>query len=251
MQAAILILLGLIALILGAVLLARVQFVISERRSALALFAIGLGLILIGAIVAATSSGPAGPAPTPTPTAEVSPTATPSPTASPTPTPTPTPPPTVTPTATPTPTVAPTPTVTATATVTVTAGGLIDVPASIGSSVDQFQIIYGSPFLIAHVSPGQLDAAPNGGEARSYQRDWGVLEGVFQDGTLTGLYMLFERSYPQSFNQALELLDLPANQPPDIDTPTSREWKDLAGFTVIMNAGSANGEVNQITVYKP
>src|SRR5712691_3373509 len=76
-----------------------------------------------------------------------------------------------------------------------------------------------------------------------------MMEVVFADGKVaTGMFSASTPVRLHSFLEALQLLNLPNDQPPSTTTATSRKWENLSGQTVVLNSDAPTGEVKEIVI---
>lgn len=122
----------------------------------------------------------------------------------------------------------------------------LDVPGWMGKTPEEFRSAFGTPREAKKCVPGYFLAAPTGGESRSYTRDWGDFDTIFQSGRASGLLVSFEQSKPKGVDEVLRALNLPTGQPPDDRrVPHIRVWNNLAGYYVGITAESPD-RVNEI-----
>lgn len=110
---------------------------------------------------------------------------------------------------------------------------LLDVPRWIGKPGKEFRVEFGDAPYADRVKPGELHAAPSGGEAWTYLWEWAMADTIIdENGRVSGFLVNFERPYPKDYDAALRILNLPTGQQPTTDAPAARRWNNLAGLTV-------------------
>ena len=118
---------------------------------------------------------------------------------------------------------------------------LLDVPAWIGKSADDFRAAFGDPFSTSRIQPNTREGAPSGGEDRVYQLDWGFLTVTLENGRANGFFLNPERSKPSSYEEALRAINFPTSQPPARTGSQGRQWDNLQGYAVRITADSPGG----------
>jgi hypothetical protein len=129
---------------------------------------------------------------------------------------------------------------------------LLDVRTWTAQPAPTFAEFFGAPFREVAIAPGWLQSLPKGGIARSYRTTWGTIEALFAADRAVGFYLRLDPgSSPATFDDALQSVNLPGGQPPDVQGDTVRQWKNLAGFAVQLTAGEATGaNISQVAVWQ-
>jgi hypothetical protein len=114
---------------------------------------------------------------------------------------------------------------------------VVDGPAMLRQSPMELEVSLGAPVRSRAVSPGDF-LLPDGGTWRIYRRPGAQIDVDFEGERSTTVTIGFRDAAiaPRTYEEALEVVNLPTGLRPDLVTRDARDWRDLRGYYVRVTA---------------
>lgn len=127
---------------------------------------------------------------------------------------------------------------------------VLDGPAILHQSPAEIQASLGSPVRSRTVAPGDF-LLPDGGTWRMYRTPGARIDVDFERERSTTVTVDFHDTAlaPRTYEEALQVVNLPTALTPDLVTRDARDWRDLRGFHVrVIAAYPALDRIEKIIV---
>jgi hypothetical protein len=110
---------------------------------------------------------------------------------------------------------------------------VVDGPAMLRQSPVEIEASLGRPVRSRTVSPGDF-LLPDGGTSRIYRRPGAQIDVDFERERSTTVTIGFPdaSTAPRTYDEALEMVNLPTGLGPDLVRRDGRDWRDLRGYHV-------------------